>query len=219
MIEESAEVEYGTRWGRAALPFFAALLLVFGLGISMAKGALGASYIATSGAGQFTTDGVRAGPLGLVVKPVPVKDFNGQVSDKWVLGFSIGHAFANGICVSEKATLLGQTVTLLIQGGDDDPSTYEIEVNGISANALEAHTFLQTQGDAYVNKNPADIYPAGSPYPLGGTPFEFGLEAQGAELKGVSGYLQDAQLSYVPGLTALNAKMVMGDAECPEPSG
>ncbi|MBJ8348441.1 hypothetical protein [Antrihabitans sp. YC2-6] len=215
--QPSESVEYRTRWGRASIAIGTAFLLVFGMAYSMATGAFGSTYVATTSRGQLAADGLTTDHVAAIVRKVPVKNVDGSIYDEYVASFLIGTGQANGICLTEKASLLGQTVTLLIEAGDDDPSTDEIQVNGLVLNVFDANAFLQAQGNTYVNKNPLDIVIDGAPTAPGSGTSEFGLEAQGVVLQRATATVQDGELVEVPPGISLKAQMLMGDYECPPP--
>lgn len=215
MIEESEEVVYRTRWGRASVAAGLAFALVAGIGLTMFRGALAASYVATSTSGGLTASGLTTDQVGAIVRAIPVRNANSENYDEWVATFLIGHGYANSVCLTEKATLFGQTVTLMLTAGDDDPSTNEIEIEGLTLNVYDATTYLQAQGMTYINKNPGDIAIPGAPTASGASPVEFGLEAQNAVLRGVTARVSDAELIHLPNVADLKANFLVGDRECP----
>lgn len=211
------DTAYRTRWGRASIAMVAGFAAVTGMAVSAFNGALGASYVATSSRGDLAVDGLRTDQVAAIVRNVPTKDFNGAPSSEWVATFLIGHGFANGVCLTEKATLFGQTVTLLLFAGDQDPATSEIEVNGLTLDVFDAKAFLQAQGTTFVNKNPADIVIPGVPPAAGASTSEFGLEAQSVVLQNATATVLSGGLLELPADISLDARMIMGDANCPAP--
>jgi hypothetical protein len=214
MIEENEEVVYRTRWGRASIAAGLAFALVAGIGLTMFRGALAASYVATSTSGDLTASGLTTEQVGAIVRAIPVKNANGDTYDEWVATFMIGKGYANTVCLTEKATLFGQTVTMLLRAGDDDPSTQEIALDGLTLNVYDASTFLQAQGMTYINKNPGEIAIAGAPTAPGASSVEFGLEAQNAVLRGVTARVSDAELIHLPNVANLSVSFMMGDHSC-----
>ena len=212
-----SETYYGTRWGRAGFLSGAALLAVGGMAFGMANGAFGASYIATSSKGGLAVDGLRTDHVAAVVRPMDVKAPDGTVYQDYVASFMIGTGFANGVCLTEKTTMLGQTITLMIHAGDQDPSTEEIALDGLVLNVFDADAFLQTLGDTYVSKNPLDIAIEGTPSMTGLQPGEFGLEAGGVVLKHAVATVQDGELVRLPPGVRVQAEMLVGDHDCPSP--
>jgi hypothetical protein len=215
MIEESDEVVYRTRWGRTSIAASLAFALVAGIGLTMFKGALAASYVATSTSGGLTASGLNTEQVGAIVRAIPVRNSNGETYDEWVATFLIGKGYANTVCLTEKATLFGQTVTLMLTAGDDDPATNEIELDGLTLNVYDATTYLQAQGMTSINKNPVDINIPGAPPATGASPLEFGLEAQNAVLRGVTARVSDAELIHLPNVQNLKADFLVGDRDCP----
>ncbi|MFH5228895.1 hypothetical protein [Antrihabitans spumae] len=210
-------VAYRTRWGRASIAMIAGFATVTAMAVSALNGALGSSFVATSARGELAVDGLKTDQVAAIVRNVPTKDFNGQPSSEWVATFLIGHGYANGVCLTEKASMFGQTVTLLLFAGDQDPSTSEIEVNGLTLDVFDANAFLQAQGNTAVNKSPTEIAIPGVPLLAGASPYEFGLEAQSVVLQNATATVLDGGLLELPADISLDARMVMGDVDCPAP--
>ena len=206
---------YGTRWGRAGIAAGAAFLAVGAMSYGMVGGALGSSYVATSAAGALTVQGLRTDHVAAITRPMLVKAADGSIYTDYVATFLIGTGYVNGLCFTEKATILGQPFTVLVTAGDDDPSTEEIQLDGMALDIFEADAFLQALGTTYVNKNPMDIAIDRVPTTPGAGPDDFGLEAGGVVLKHAVVRHQGAEITRLPPGVRLEAQMLVGDHDCP----
>lgn len=207
----------GTRWGRTALIAVPALVLAGVVGANIAGGALAASFVAQSTTASLTAESISGQGAGLVALPNRIKDKNGNIGEQPVARFGIAHARVGGLCFAQHATVLGQDVTLFVTSTDDDPSTSEIELNGVILDATNAAGSIQTIGDAAVNKNGKDIQVGTSAIDLGGTADQFGLQAPGLELKNIKAKVLDLTIPNTFTSPAVTAHIKRGNVDCPTP--
>ncbi|CAM3808594.1 hypothetical protein [Smaragdicoccus niigatensis] len=197
----------GTRWGRALALIIGALIPAGFIGAAAASSALGAGLAMQSDQASFTTAGISTDdPLGIIVHPQLVKDKNGNTYTEYVVKLQASNAVARGICVAEKVSLFGQTLTILIESGDQ-----EIQISGVSATIHTVSTSLKATGTVRLNQNAADVSAGG--VSLGGAFGELGITAGGASLGSASGTLQGAMLKG-GSISDLHARLVPGDVSC-----
>ncbi|TSD99756.1 hypothetical protein FOS14_10890 [Skermania sp. ID1734] len=183
----------------------------------MMNGALATTITATQAKGTLTTSGLQGTGLGAVVKPVPVKDSSGKVHQSWVARFGLQHASVKDLCITEKASLLGQVVTLMVTvGGPNTPA--DIELGGVILDAYKADARIVLKGTTAINKNGRDVAVAGSPITLDGQPDEFGLQSEAAELQNVTGTISTIQVPAGLSAPSVRGTFAFGDRNCPTPS-
>lgn len=215
--DESAEVRYGTRWGVLGLVLVPALAIVAGLATAMATGVLAVSFVAQSGTVGLTTDGLRGDDLGIVVVSVPSKDAQGRPVTSYNARIGVGAGHINGLCISQHVSILGQPFTLLIKGGDADPSSYEVTADGLILDVIQAKGVIGASGDLQVNKNGADVSLGTSGIALGGASNRFGLQASNAQLKDIVATVHDISIPNLLEVPNFRIQVTAGSQDCPLP--
>ena len=201
---------YGTRWVAAGAVILAALIPVGAIAAAVSRGALAMAFTATSSDGKFVTAGVSGHSIGAILAPQRTKDVDGNVGPEWVLEAAVGDATLNGICLTEKADLLGHTITLLITS--DDPAMH---ADGVRATVFDAATYAEVYGNISVNKNAADVNMGA--IDLEGLVGELGIEADGVKTRDTSGTLQGATV-HSASVSNVHLRFVPADVDCPAPA-
>lgn len=209
------DVVYGTRWSRVLVLLLPVALVLGGLGASFAKGVIAASFVTQSSSMSLLAGGVRADGVGLIATAIPVKSADGQVGDDYVLRFGVDTATVNSMCLAQKVTVLGQTVTLLVNATDGDPSTYEIKANGLTLDVTSAVGYVGTGGTTAVNKNARDVVVAGgNNVSLNGSPQAFGLQAGQLDLRNIRASVKNVVVPNALATPAFSMNLVPGNKEC-----
>ncbi|CAM3808863.1 DUF6230 family protein [Smaragdicoccus niigatensis] len=198
---------YGTRWLRALLFMIAALVPVAILGAATAKNALAMAMATQSLRGTFTTQGIVTNDaVGIIIHPQLAKDANGNTYKQYVVKLQATNATVQGLCVAEKMSVFGQTMTILIETGDQ-----AVQVTGVWATLHTVQTSLNASGSLQLNQNASDVVAGGES--LGGVLGELGITTQGATLGPAHGTLQAANIKGAS-LADFHARLVPGDVSC-----
>lgn len=208
---------YGTRWGRVVLVLLPVLLVVGGIGVSVARGVLAASVVAQSSETQLATKGLRGDGVGLIIATNPTKQSDGQITNRYVRRLGVGKAVVDGLCLAQSSRVLGQQFTTLITATDDKPSTYEISAAGLLIDVASVQGYVGTTGETSINKNAADVRIAGSPIMLNGDASSFGLQAQTIDLRDVTANVQDIEVPDALSAPTFSVRIVPGEKSCPPP--
>lgn len=196
----------GTYWLRTCGLVIAALIPVGIIGTSNAGSAMAMGMATQSLRGTFTTDGIVTNdPVGIIIHPQLAKSADGKTYTQYVVKLQAARATVNGLCVAEKMTVFGQTLTLIIK------SSQGVEVDGVWATLHTVSTSLDAFGTLRLNQNAADVVAGGDS--LGGVLGEFGISAGGAKLGRSHGTLQAAMIKNAT-IGNFQARLVPGDASC-----
>ena len=197
----------GTRWLRACALIVGAMIPVGVIGASTAGSAMAMGFAAQSVRGTFVTDGIVTNdPLGIILHPQLTKDAEGNTYMQYVVKLQATNATVRGLCIAEKATMFGQTFTLIIESDDQ-----AIQVTGVQGTVYSVSTALTATGSIQLNQNAADISIGGES--LGGRQGELGIAAGGASLGPSHGTLQAAHIKGA-NIADFHARLVPGDASC-----
>jgi hypothetical protein len=202
--------DYGTRWRLAAPVLAGALAGVAGLGVALAHGALALSFVAQSGTLDLTTAGLTGTDFGVVAASVPVSGGSAPAAR-----IGVGSAHINGLCLAQHTTVLGQPVTILISGGDTDPSTFEISATGLLLDVTGVQGAIATGGELAVNKSAADVALGSSGVSLGGAADRFGLQASSVSLRGVRATVRDIVVPNLLQVPNFAVRVLAGAQSCP----
>jgi hypothetical protein len=216
-VEDGEEPRYGTRWRLMTLALVPALVVTGGVGAAMATGTLGVSFVAESGTLHLSTDGLQGDDLGITVVSVPTKDSHGHATSAYDVRIGVGSGKINGLCLSQRVGILGVPFTLLIKGGDADPSTHEIVADGLLLDVTRAAGVIAASGDLEVNKNGADVTLGSTGIALGGASDRFGLQASNSDLRKISATVRDISIPNVLTVPNFRVQVVPGDHPCPPP--
>ncbi|CAM2996123.1 DUF6230 family protein [Skermania piniformis] len=197
---------YGTRWGRTVLVLLPALLVVGVMGTALVHGVWSAGYTTQAGTLGLSVAEVTGGPAAIVAVDQPVKAFDGSVSQQRVLRLGVAEAQVRGMCVTQQASLFGRTATLRIE----IPSA---TVRGLVLDAQTLAGNVRLTGNVTVNINAADATVPGLPAPLGGSPDDLGILADGLFHSGSQDRVRGGQLSSAQ-LSGLSARLELGEREC-----
>lgn len=201
---------YGTRWDVFARAFAPAIAVVAAVVASIVTGALAVSFVAESGTLRLTTSGFKADGVGL--GSVLVEHGDGKTYYEARIG--VAGAKANGLCLSQEFGIAGAEFTLRIEGGDDDPSTYEITANGLLIDAAHLKGQIYTNGATAVNKNAADVTVGESGLSLDGKNDRFGLQADNGVFKQLSGTVHDIVVPNALSVPKLEIHVLPGRHPC-----
>jgi|GEM_PF-5164568 len=207
-------VRYGTRWGVFGLVLMPALAIVGGIGVALASGALALSLVAQSGTLDLATTGLTGQGFGVVVPSVPVG--GGAVTPSARIG--VGAARINGLCLAQRFDVLGKPFTALITGGDADPSTFEIGVDGLVLDVADVHGVIRAGGELQVNKSGAEVRPAPG-IDLAGPGNRFGLQAGTVTLANIQATVRDVVIPNLLSLPNFGIRVLAGTQRCPAPGG
>lgn len=207
-------VRYGTRWGVFGLALAPTVALLIGLGTVFGTGALALSFVAHAGTLELRTAGLAGDDLGVVVAPVRTQAADGQIRSVPGARIGVGKARINGLCLAHEVTLLGKPFTLLIQGGDTDPATFEIGVDGLVLDVTSVRAAIGGGGEVQVNKSAANVRvpAAGS---LDGAADSFGLQASSARLSGVQATVRDIVIPDLLNVPDFRISVAAGARGCP----
>ncbi len=212
-----AQVEYGTRWRVVALVLAPCLAALIALGSAMASGALALSFTAQSGTLGLATAGLEGDGFGIAVVTVPIRNADGSDGTAQAARIGVADGRINGLCIAKPVDILGKAFTLLISGGDESSSTYEIRADGLVLDLTEARGVITAQGDLAVNKNAADVRLGNSPISLGGSADRFGLQADGARLVNVVATVRSISIPNLLKVPNFQIRVVGGTQACPVP--
>lgn len=211
---EPDEVRYGTRWGVFGLALAPTLALLGGLGAAVGSGALALTFVAHSGTLDLRTAGLTGDDLGVIVAPVRTATSDGSIRSAPGARIGVGSAKINGLCLAHEVSLLGRPFTLLIEGGDENPQTFEIRADGLILDVTSVRAAIGGGGEVQVNKNAADVrVPAVGP--LGGDPDNFGLQASTARLSDVEATVRDIVVPDLLDVPNFRITVVAGARSCP----
>ena len=138
--------------------------------------------------GTFTTDGIVTNdPVGIIIHPQLAKSADGNTYTQYVVKLQAASATVKGLCVAEKVTMFGQTLTLIINSDDQ-----EIQVDGVWATLHYGEHFAQR--DRHPPAEPECGRRGCRRRITGRRPGEFGISAGGAQLGPSHGTLQAAMI-------------------------
>jgi hypothetical protein len=207
-----------TRWGRSSVLMAGGLAGAAAIAATlMSTGAYASEFISTSAQSEITVYSLRTPHNTALVRGITTHDYNGNPDTEYVATFQVPSAVANTLCLTHKMEMLGQPVTLMIDIGDMDPTTTEIQVNGINLDILTADTSLTLFGDTSVNQAPStmDISSEGAPTVDPVSDDEIGIHpVGGALLSGASATLLNAEVVHAEGIPTLDARLIMDDVDC-----
>ncbi len=202
---------YGTRWPRTVLVFGAALAVVAALLSAVGPAVLAGGVNAQASRLDASIGRLAVRDASFVVTPVPIKGSDRE--QRWVLRLGVGHGEVTGLCATQKATLLGQTVTLLLDFGDRT-----VQLTNAILDIEYAQADIRFQGNIQLNRRGDQITIPGTSISLAGRPDDLGLSAGGATLDHLLAGARD--ITIVQGTVSipdLDVKIVRGDVTCPPP--
>jgi hypothetical protein len=214
-VDDAVDECYGTRWGVLLKLLVPALAVVIGLATAMMRGVLATSFVAEGGTLQLTTSGLKGDGVAILLQKVP-KGIGTKNSYDARVG--IAHGRINGLCITQRVSILGVDFTLKVTGGDNDPSTYELSANGVFMDARSADGKIYAYGHTEVNKNAASVVAGDSGMQLGGSNQRFGIQAEQAKLTEVQAIVHDIQIPGSLEASPLHISFEQGDASCPAPA-
>lgn len=215
---QADEVRYGTRWGRFGLALAPTLALLAGLGTATGSGALALTFVAHSGILDLRTAGLIGDDLGVIVAPVRTATADGGPRSAPGARIGVGAARINGLCLAHEVSLLGRPFTILIEGGDANPETFEIRADALILDVTSVRAAIGGGGEVQVNKNAADVrVPAAGP--LGGDPADFGLQAASARLSDVEASVRDIVIPDLLDVPNFSLRVLAGRSSCPAEQG
>ncbi|NMN96629.1 hypothetical protein [Antrihabitans stalactiti] len=206
----------GTRWPRAVAALCPALIAVGTIGFNIANGAIALNITAQSGTASLATSAAQLHGIGLITTAAPTKGPDGETYDTWLARVAIAQVSASGLCFAQPATFFGQTMTLVLNANDGDPSTYEIEAGGVVAEAFGATADLTGFGNVILNKGASSVNTRGFPIDLGGHADQFGGEIDSAVAYNIVGSAQSASVYNVARIPHLSMQFVSGEYKCTE---
>lgn len=210
---------YGTRWrvvGLVLAPCVAALIV---LGSALGSGALALSFVTQSGTFGLTTEGLEGDGFGIAVVTLPIRNPDGSRGSVEAARVGLAQGRINGLCIAHPVSVMGRTITLLISGGDSDPSTFEIKADGLVLDLAEADGVITAGGDLAVNKNAADVRLTGSSIDLNGAADRFGLQAGSARLLDIEATVRSISIPDLLRVPNFTVRVVAGAGACPAPGG
>lgn len=214
----AAEPRYGTRWGRCALVLAPAVAAVAALGAAMATGALALSFVAQAGTLELVTSGLRGDDLGIVVVSLPTRDGDGADGESAHARIGVGAGKINGLCIAQRGGVLGRPFTLLISGGDADPSTFEIAADGLILDLTDVEGVIAGGGELEVNKNGADVRVAAPGIDLAGPADRFGLQASSVQLRDIVATVRAISIPELLDVPGFRIEVLAGARRCPPPA-
>lgn len=192
----------------ALLPGLAAAV---GIGFALSDGVLAAT-INAQGEGLEASAGAIVGvDAGAVITEIPAKEPNGD-GKQWVLRLGIRDGAVTDLCVTQHASLLGRTVTLVIHADSAKLSNVVLDVEHVAGN-------IHFQGNIYLNRRGDQIPVPGTPIQLGGRPDDLGLGAGGAVLNDIAAGVRAAELvGGTASIPNVDLSVVFDDYRCPVPT-
>jgi hypothetical protein len=205
-----SDVESGTRWGVFAAVLAPVLAVVAVLGVLLAKGALALSFVAQSGSMDLVTSGLTGTGFGVIVADVPTTGGRAPTAR-----IGVGAGRIDGLCLAEHAEVLGQPLTLLLTGGDADPASYEIAVDGLLLDLSAVSGVVNAGGLVQLNKSAADVV-VNAPGPaLEGAPTRFGLQASTVQLRNLRATVRDIVIPHLLNVPDFHISVLAGTRTCP----
>jgi hypothetical protein len=205
-----SDVESGTRWGVFGAVLAPVLVVVGVLGVLLAKGALALSFVAQSGSMDLVTSGLTGTGFGVVVADVPTA---GGTTPTARIGVGAGRI--DGLCLAEHADVLGQPLTLLLTGGDADPASYEIAVDGLLLDLSAVSGVVNAGGQVQLNKSAADVVVNAPGVALDGAADRFGLQASTVQLRNLRATVRDIVIPHLLNVPDFHIQVLAGRHSCP----
>lgn len=206
----ATDVESGTRWGVFGAVLAPVLGVVVVLGLLLAKGALALAFVAQSGSMDLVTSGLTGTGFGVVVADVSTAGGGHAPTAR----IGVGAGRINGLCLAEHATVLGQPVTLLLTGGDADPASYEIAVDGLLLDLSSVSGVINAGGQVQLNKSAADVVVNAPGLSLDGAADRFGLQAGSVQLRNVRATVRDIVIPHLLDVPDFHIQVLTGSRGC-----
>jgi hypothetical protein len=187
------------------------LIAVGVVGVLVAKGALALSFVAQSGSLDLATSGLTGDGFGVVVADVPT--VGGGSAPAARIGVGAGHI--NGLCLAEHTAVLGRPFTILISGGDTDPASYEIGIDGLVLDLSSVTGVVTAGGSLQLNKSAAQVTVDAPDVALHGAPGRFGLQADSVQLREVRATVRDIVIPHLLDVPGFHVSVVAGARGCP----
>lgn len=216
-MTEHQGVRFGTRWRVVGVVLAPCLALVVAIGSAMASGALALSFVAQSSTASLATQGLDGDHEGIVVVSLPIRKADGSNGTVPVARIGVATGRINGLCIAHPVRLLGKAFTLLVRGGDTDPSTFEITADGLVIDLADARGVIAKRGNLEVNKSAADVRLGSSPISLGGAADRFGLQADSLQLRNVAATVRAITIPDLLKVPNFSLRVVAGNQACPAP--
>ncbi|MGQ0632005.1 MAG: DUF6230 family protein [Sporichthyaceae bacterium] len=208
-----ADVGYGTRWRVVGLALVPAAAAVAVLGSAIGAGAIGLSFVSQTGTASLKSAGLNAEDFAVVVASISVSDASGGSRAVPHARIGVGPARINGLCLAHEVSMLGTAFTVMISGGDSDPSTFEIRADGLTLDVRDVRAAIGAGGELQVNRNGADVT-VGAGDPLDATARSFGLQAATARLTDIDAVVRDITIPDVLAVPNFRISVVPGARGC-----
>ena len=209
--------DFGTRWRVVALVLAPCVAAVIAIGTAMASGALALSFVAQSGTASLATQGLDGQQDGIVLVAVPTRNADGSTGSTYVARIGVAEGRISGLCIAHPVEILGKAFTLMVRGGDADPSTFEIAADGLVIDLTEAKGLIAKRGNLAVNKNAADVRLGSSRIDLGGSADRFGLQADSTQLRNIVATVRTVSIPDLLKVPNFQIRVVGGTQACPVP--
>ncbi|MGQ0625635.1 MAG: DUF6230 family protein [Sporichthyaceae bacterium] len=208
------QASYGTRWRVVAFALIPTALLLAVVGSAVAAGALAVSFASASGTVSLRTAGLNAEDFAVAVASVSVADVEGGSSEVPHARIGVGPARINGLCLAHQTSMLGLAVTLLIEGGDSDPSTFEIRADALTLDVRDVRAEIGAGGEVQVNKNGGDVAVAALGGSLDPTARSFGLQASTARLSDINAIVRNIAIPDLLSVPNFRITVAPGSRTC-----
>lgn len=219
----AADSARGTRWGRSG-----ALMLVAFAVVATVAGLTHANVLAltmtySGSAARFSTQAITGQDVAIGVSEATVRNSAGVDTKVKVLRAGFAVAELSSICVSVKQNIpvIGD-VTLRLDAGDNDPSTYEIKANNVELDLLRGRSpstaGLRLNGSVKIGMATQDLTtvpgaddPLEQPMDKNGSGY-WGIDATQGTIGGLSGQLYDMEI--VGSIQLPNLKINASGTDC-----
>lgn len=225
-------VRYGTRWGRTTF----AILLGFGVMASVVVGirtrVLASNFVVQNATAEFSTSGLDATNAGFGM----TKTTRSDGTTVYVLRGGFANGTLDGLCFSQKQTILGLPYTLTISAGNNTlGGTYELSAKNVTLDITQVRGTSQSgsagnginlDGKVQLGVATSDITTSSTNGVLDANPLGaplgqgyWGIQAAAAHIYNLRGTVYDMNIVgsiFLPGLSLKVSQTANG---CNDPSG
>lgn len=214
ITEPDGDESFGTRW-RVMLPAAGlAVAAAAGLASAMATGVLAVGFTSEQGTMTLTTKGLRSSQFKIITAGADVRHSDGTTTNDPQVRIDLGPTDIDGLCATQRFSILGVTMTLVVEAGDDVAGNYDVHADTLVIDAAGAKGHISAQGTMHFNENAASVAAD-----VGGQPDQFGLQARQGALTNVTAVVRSIDVPRALSATNFHVTLKSGSFSCPDPGG
>lgn len=202
-----------TRWGRFTAVTGVAGVAMATLGIALAQGLLAASFNVNGKPFQIESAALAGDGFGAIMDNVTKDNADGTTSGQAVARAGFQTANLNGLCAAVHQSVLGLPFTLKIAAGNPNDAVNDIAAQDLVLDGESVNANATMNGLA-LGKSADDVKMGTSTGSLGGTPGNFGLQSNTANLNGLHAEAYAATIAGTINLTGLSLAIESGSTNC-----